>query len=72
TTKPMMLCLNVGEGHLSHPDYPLRREVMDLAQLKKYPVVEISASIEREIADLEGDEKQLFMEEIGIEEAGII
>ncbi|ABI68482.1 redox-regulated ATPase YchF [Syntrophomonas wolfei] len=72
TTKPMMICLNLGEDHLNHPDYPLRREVLDLAQLKKYPVVEISASIEREIADLDGEEKQLFMEEIGIEEAGII
>ncbi|MEN6351526.1 MAG: redox-regulated ATPase YchF [Syntrophomonas sp.] len=72
TSKPMLVCLNVSEEDLVKKDYTDRGALFEISQSKQLPMIEISAEIEREIAELEGEEKDLFMDEIGIEEAGIV
>lgn len=72
TLKPVLLCLNVGEDDLAQKEYPKRQEILEYAADSQYPVVEVSASLEREIAELESEEKDIFMEEMGIEESGLV
>lgn len=72
TSKPMLICLNVSEDQILSKMFEQRDELLAFAGNHKYPIVEVSASIEREIAELDGEERLLFMNEVGIEEAGII
>jgi GTP-binding protein YchF len=72
TLKPILICLNVGETDLAEKDNTKWEKVFSYAEENHDPVVMISASIEREIADLEGEEKALFLEEMGITEPGLV
>lgn len=72
TSKPLLIALNVAEDDLINKNYPQRDEIFKISEEYKLPVLEISAGIEREIAELDGDEKDIFMAEAGIEEAGIV
>lgn len=72
TTKPLLIALNVAEDDLINKNYPQRDEIFKFSEEYKLPVLEISAGIEREIAELDGEERDIFMAEAGIEEAGIV
>ena len=72
TTKPVLICLNISEDDLISKAYQQREQVLEYTAQKNLPVVEISAGIERELAELEGEEKIMFMHELGIEESGIV
>ncbi|MDD4561881.1 MAG: redox-regulated ATPase YchF [Syntrophomonadaceae bacterium] len=72
TTKPILICLNISEDDLIGKAYQQREQVLEFAAERNLPVVEISAGIERELAELEGEEKAMFMQELGIEESGIV
>lgn len=72
TTKPLLIALNVSETDLISKDYQQREEIIKFSQENMMPILEISAGIEREIAELDGEEKEIFMAEAGIEEAGIV
>jgi len=72
TSKPVLVCLNSSEEHLQKHDFPQRDEVLSYCAQRHLPVIEISAAIEREIAELEEDEKQLFLDDIGINETGTV
>ncbi|MEN6325944.1 MAG: redox-regulated ATPase YchF [Syntrophomonas sp.] len=72
TTKPLLIALNVAEDDLINKNYSQRDEIFKYSEDYKLPVLEISAGIEREIAELDGEEKDIFMTEAGIEEAGIV
>lgn len=71
TNKPMLLCLNLDEKDIKEGSYPSREDIWRYAEEHHIPVVEVSASIEREIAELETEEKELFWEELGINESGL-
>ncbi|HHV15005.1 MAG TPA: redox-regulated ATPase YchF [Gelria sp.] len=72
TTKPILICLNISEDDLISKAYQQREQVLEYTAHRNLPVVEISAGIERELAELEGNEKEIFMKELGIEESGIV
>ncbi|MDD2620573.1 MAG: redox-regulated ATPase YchF [Syntrophomonadaceae bacterium] len=72
TTKPLLIALNVSEDALINKDYEQRAELFKYSEEYHLPMLEVSASIEREIAELDGEEKNIFMAEAGIEEAGIV
>jgi len=72
TTKPVLVCLNISEDDLIKKEYRQREAVMQFAAQHNLPVVEISAGIERDLAELDGEEKEAFMQELGIEESGIV
>jgi len=72
TLKPILACINIGEEHLAGEAYPGRDAALEYAREHHLPVVELCARLEQEIAELEGEEKTLFMKEMGIEEAGIV
>ena len=72
TNKPMLICLNLNENDIKNGGYNQRDEIARYGQEQQLPIVEVAASIEREIAELEPDEKDLFLDELGITETGLV
>ncbi|SDI58204.1 redox-regulated ATPase YchF [Alteribacillus bidgolensis] len=72
TMKPVLYAANVSEEDLlSDEDNEYLKAVKDYASKEGSEVITVCAKIESEIAELEGEEKQEFLEELGIEEAGL-
>lgn len=72
TTKPILICLNVSEEDLISHNYPDYEKIQKLATETGLQVVEVSAEIEKEIAELESGEREAFMEELELKESGIV
>ncbi|HHY82677.1 MAG TPA: redox-regulated ATPase YchF [Clostridiales bacterium] len=73
TSKPVIYAANIAEDSiLKNPEeIPMVKQVMDYAQKENSEVLVISAKVEEEIAQLEPDEKKMFLEELGISESGL-
>ncbi|MBQ7037144.1 MAG: redox-regulated ATPase YchF [Clostridia bacterium] len=69
TIKPVIYAANVSEDGLHNNPY--MDELLEIAKAEKAEVLPISAKIEEEIADLEGEEKQMFLEEMGLSASGL-
>ena len=73
TSKPVIYAANISEGDVSKdPDsLPLVAEVADKARAENAGVIVLCAKIEEELASLPKEEKQLFLEELGIKTVGL-
>ncbi|MGP4081300.1 redox-regulated ATPase YchF [Pseudalkalibacillus sp. R45] len=71
TMKPVLYVANVGEDDLLEGGNELVERVRDYAANENAEVIVISAKVESEIAELDGEEKEAFLEELGIEESGL-
>ncbi|MCM3006556.1 redox-regulated ATPase YchF [Priestia koreensis] len=72
TVKPMLYVANVGEDEVADAsNNPYVQQVREYAQKDSSEVIVVCAKIESEIAELEGEEKEMFLEELGIEESGL-
>ncbi|WP_407269392.1 redox-regulated ATPase YchF [Radiobacillus sp. PE A8.2] len=72
TSKPVLYVANVGEDELLDADEnPNVKKVQAHAANENTEVIVISAKVESEIAELDGEEKKMFLEELGIEESGL-
>ncbi|GAF66356.1 GTP-dependent nucleic acid-binding protein EngD [Bacillus sp. TS-2] len=72
TSKPVLYVANVSEEDLlSDGDNEYVQKVKEFAASENSEVIVVCAKIESEIAELEGDEKQMFLEELGISESGL-
>ncbi|MFU0800706.1 MAG: Redox-regulated ATPase YchF [Xylanivirga thermophila] len=73
TSKPIIYAANISEDDIETDVYslPLVKKVMEYAQKEHAKVLVICAKIEEEIAQLDDDEKQMFLEEMGIESSGL-
>lgn len=72
TMKPVLYVTNVSEqeiGQAEQNEYV--QKVKEYAAKKNNEVVIISAKVESEIAELEGEDKAMFLEELGIKESGL-
>ena len=69
TMKPTMYVANVAE-HGFH-DNPLLAAVEAHAAKEGAPVVSVCAAMEAEIADLSGEDKRVFLEDMGLTEPGL-
>lgn len=72
TMKPVLYVANVGEDEVS--DYttnPHVKKVEELASAEGAEVIVISAKVESEIAELDGEDRQMFLEELGLQESGL-
>ncbi len=72
TIKPMLICLNLSEDDILTGDYPGKEQVLKYGQNFNIPIVEMSVSIESEITQLDPEEQQLFMQDLGITESGLV
>ncbi len=70
TAKPVLYVCNVEEENAGTGNSQSAR-VAEMAAAQGNSHVVISAKIEEEIAQLEADEAQMFLEELGLEEAGL-
>lgn len=70
TDKPVLYVANVAEDDLEgkHPNVARVREI---AAAENSGVVVICGKLEAEISELDGDEKQAFLTDMGLEEAGL-
>lgn len=72
TMKPILYVANVAEDEVAvAEDNENVKKVREYAAEEGAEVVVISARIESEIAELEGEEKAAFLEDLGIEESGL-
>ena len=69
TMKPTMYVANVSETGFK--DNPLLARVEAYAKTEGAPVVAISAAMESQIAELSDEDKQVFLEDMGLEEPGL-
>lgn len=67
--KPVMYIANVKDDGFENNPY--LKEVEDIAATEDAVVVPVCAALEAEIADLDNEEKQVFLEEIGLEQPGL-
>ena len=70
TTKPVLYVCNVGESEAAEGNAH-SAAVAEMAEAQGNAHVVISAQIEEEISQLEPDEAQMFLEEMGLGEAGL-
>ncbi|NSL52370.1 redox-regulated ATPase YchF [Calidifontibacillus erzurumensis] len=72
TIKPMLYVANVGEEDIVDPSgNEYVQQVREYAKNDNAEVIVICAKIEAEIAELDGEEKKMFLEELGIKESGL-
>ncbi|WP_332634375.1 redox-regulated ATPase YchF [Halalkalibacter flavus] len=72
TSKPVLYVANVSEEDLLSPeDNDYVKQVKEFASAEGSQVILVCAKIESEIAELEGEEKEMFLEELGIKESGL-
>jgi GTP-binding protein YchF len=72
TMKPVLYAANVSEDGVTEADSnPYVQKVRDFAVSENAEVVPISAKVESEIAELEGEDKAMFLEELGLAESGL-
>ena len=69
TLKPIIYAANMDEDGFANqegnPEY--LKKVRALAEAEGSQVLPICAKLEQDIAELEGEEKQMFLEELGVE-----
>ena len=73
TAKPVIFAANVAEDELADDaaSNPHVQAVRELAKEQNSGVFVICAQIEQEIAELDEDEKKMFLEDLGIQESGL-
>ena len=73
TSKPVIYAANIAEEEIgkSPEDLLMVKSVTDQAEKENAEVLIICAKIEEEIAQLEPDEKNAFLQELGIPESGL-
>ena len=73
TAKPTIFAANVCEDDLATDgaDNLMVAKVREVAKKENCEVFTVCAQIEQEIAELEDDEKQMFLEELGLKESGL-
>ncbi|WP_080843627.1 redox-regulated ATPase YchF [Cytobacillus gottheilii] len=72
TIKPVLYVANVSEDDVADPSgNEYVQQVREFAAKDNAEVIVICAKIESEIAELEGEEKEMFLQELGIEESGL-
>ncbi|MBQ1908158.1 MAG: redox-regulated ATPase YchF [Firmicutes bacterium] len=70
--KPVIYVANVSEDDAADAsENPFVKQVAAIAEKSGAQLVSICASLEAEIAELEGEEKDMVLEELGIKESGL-
>jgi GTP-binding protein YchF len=71
TERPLVLLLNLDEDQFRAGSYDKREALHAYAEKRGIPLLEISVRTEYEINQLEGEDKAMFMEDLGIAETGV-
>ncbi|MBM0754145.1 redox-regulated ATPase YchF [Staphylococcus epidermidis] len=71
TSKKMLYIANVSEDEIGDKDNDKVKAIREYAANEDSEVIVISAKIEEEIATLDDEDKEMFLEDLGIEEPGL-
>ncbi len=71
TLKPAIWVINLDDHAFSSGQYPDKEAIEALARDKGIPVVLMAAAMEQEMEELEPEDRQIFMQDLGIEESGL-
>ena len=73
TTKPVIYACNISESDISKSEDELEfvQKVKAFAKTENSNVLVVCAKIEQELSELEDDEKQMFLEDLGLETSGL-
>ena len=69
--KPVLYCANISEDDIKKDDIPYVNVVKEIAAKEGSGVVVISAKIEEELGELSPEDREMFLEDLGIESAGL-
>ena len=70
--KPVIYAANTDEDGFAHlEDNRYYRQVREVAEAEGAQVLPICAKLEQDVAELEGEERQMFLEELGVTESGL-
>ncbi len=73
TTKPVIYACNISESDISKKEDEIAyvQKVKEYAKQENANVLVICAKIEQELSELEDEEKQMFLEDLGLKESGL-
>ena len=73
SAKPVIYAANLSEQDFQQPldTHPYYTQVAEIAAVEKAQVLPICARLEEEIADLDPEEKKLFLADIGLAQSGL-
>ena len=71
TSKKILYIANVGEDEIGDEDNDKVKAIREYATKEDSEVIVISAKIEEEIATLDDEDREMFLEDLGIEEPGL-
>ncbi|MGI6711326.1 MAG: redox-regulated ATPase YchF [Bacillota bacterium] len=71
TNKPMLIVINLDENQFTTGCYPQKQQIHTYCRNHNMIALEICAQVESEISQLDDEDKQAFMEDLGITEPGI-
>ena len=72
TTKPLLIVVNVDEAQLAANDYPQKARLEAYCAEQGYELIAVCAKSEEEIAQLDDEDRALFMAELGVSEPGVV
>ena len=73
TTKPVIYACNISENDIAKPEDEIEfvKKVKEFAKQEKSSVLVICAKIEQELSELDDEEKQMFLEDLGLQQSGL-
>lgn len=71
TDKPVIYAANIGEADLGQPDSAYVTAVKDYAASHGASVIVLCAKIEEDLAGMSAEDKELFRNELGIDQSGL-
>jgi len=71
TSKPVIYCANVSENQLGDGNDPYVSRLAAVARAEGAGLITVCAKVEEELADLDPEEKNAFLAELGIEKSGL-
>ena len=73
TTKPVIYACNIAETEIATPEDEIEnvKKVKEFAKTENAKVLVICAKIEQELSELEDEEKQMFLEDLGLKQSGL-
>ncbi len=69
--KPMILVANLDENQLKKEDYESKKELEDFSNKVGTPLIELCIESELEISKLDPEDREMFIEDLGITESGV-
>ncbi len=71
TLKPIIIALNFSEEQFKTKSYPQKDQLEQAIQDSRMGRINLCGKMEMEISELEGEERQIFLEDLGLKESGI-